>query len=231
MGIDQSICTVKLRKERCVSHGGTLLGRGVRKKILVGIGRRGGRAATTAVTARTVSTRTAAGIAARCSARIDNGNVLPASRAASAARAAARTTRNSYARSIGAAGNVVGGRAALPRQIYLSLRIIEPRLLLTCARIPAVAILVMTICLGIRRERTDPIRLAGLRVTVTVCSDIPRRIEAQITLSQLKGDRAKYADRSNRNRRCHNARCSQRLGAIHIFSGMLNARGRIPRAF
>ena len=203
------------------------MGRWVLKKILIGIGCRVGRAAGTGTTASTVSAR-AAGIAARRSACIDNGDVLSASRAT---RATARAARNPHARSIGAAGNVVGGRAALPRQICLTPCIIERRLLLACARFPTVAFLVVTICLGIRRERTDLIRLTGPRVTVTVCSDIPRRVEAQITLGQLKGDRAKYADGGNRSRHRHDARRSQRLGTIHIFSGMLNTRGCTLRPF
>ena len=118
----------------------------------------------------------------------------------------------------------------MPRQICLSLSAIERRLLLACTRFPAVALLVVTICLGIRRERADLIRLARLRVTVAVCSDISRRIEVQITLGQLKGDRAKYADRSNRSRHRHDTRCGKRLGTIHFFSGMLSIRGRILRA-
>ena len=157
--------------------------------------------------------------------------MLSASRATSAARAATRAARNSHTRSIGAAGNVIDGRAALPRQVCLSLCIIERRLLLAGARFPAVAILVVTICLGIRRERADLIRLTGLHVAVAVCSDIPRRVKAQIALGQLKGDRAKYADRSNRSRHRHNARCSQRLGTIHMLSGIPNALGRIPWVF
>ena len=204
------------------------MGRGVPKKILVGIGRRGGRTAGTTVSANTVSARAAAGIAARRSASIDNGDVLSGTRAACAA---ARAARNPYARSIGAAGNVVGGRAALARQICLHRRIIEPRLLFTCARFPTVAFLIVTICLGIRRERADLIRLTGLRVAVAVCSDIPRRVKAQIALSQLKGDRAKYADRSDRSRHRHDARRSQWLGMMHFLIGMLNTRGRILWAF
>ena len=39
VGINRSSRTVKLRKERCISHRSTLLGRGIPKKILIGIGR------------------------------------------------------------------------------------------------------------------------------------------------------------------------------------------------